>query len=561
MKALVLAAGFGTRLRPYTEHLPKPLFTLDGRPLIQRVIRQLIDAGAQTVVVNTHHLAGQIQAYLATQTFPAEIIVRHEDEILGTGGAIRNTADIWETSPFMVVNSDIVTDIDFEAVYRFHTAHSRPATLVLHHDPDFNTVTVDAEGFVVDFGTGSCGTVNGFQQLTFTGIQVLDPTVIDFLPPQGFAHSIDAFKSMMAAGLKIKAYITRDCEWSDLGSPERYRQAARGIMAEAVCQEMGQSRLGLPIRWDTLAGDGSDRRWYRLQGEGFSVVMVDHGIREGAPPGEADAFVNIGRHLHRRGLPVPRIIREDPVAGLVFLEDLGDQHLQTWVAALSSQDDVLALYRHIIDLLLQIWLKGADGFEPAWTWQTARYDREVIVEKECRYFIESFVQRYCGRAVAFERIETESHRLADGILTEDSEGFMHRDFQSRNILMTAGQPRIIDFQGGRLGPVQYDLAALLIDPYVGLPTEMREALLTYFIDRCHDLTGEAREKIEAVYRLCALARNLQILGAFGFLVKEKNKAYFVDYIPNAFDSLRINLASVKTHAFPEIKTITASLSL
>lgn len=560
MKALVLAAGFGTRLRPYTAYLPKPLFTLDGQPLLERVIRQLIAAGAQTVVVNTHHLAGQIQAYLAAQKFPAAIVVRHENKILGTGGAIRNSAAIWETSPFMVVNSDIVTDIDFAAVYRFHAAHTHPATLVLHHDPDFNSVTVDGQGFVVDFGTGDWTTVNGFQKLTFTGIQVLDPAVVDFMPAQGFAHSIDAFKSMMAAGLKIKAHIATGCEWSDLGSPERYRQAARNIMAAAVCRELGQGHPEQPIRWDALAGDGSDRCWYRLRGNGFSVVMVDHGIRLGAPPGEADAFVNIGRHLHRRGLPVPRIIREDPVAGLVFLEDLGDHHLQTWVAALASPNEVLALYRQIIDLLIQMWVKGGDGFDPGWAWQTARYDREVIVEKECRYFIEAFAQRYCGRAVTFERIEAESHRLADGILDTPAGGFMHRDFQSRNILMAAGRPSIIDFQGGRLGPVQYDLASLLIDPYVALSTEMREALLTHFIDRYRDLTGEPREAIEAVYRLCALARNLQMLGAFGFLVKEKNKTYFADYIPNALASLRINLAKVKTHAFPELQAIAASLS-
>lgn len=559
MKALVLAAGFGTRLRPYTEHLPKPLFTLDGRPLIERVIRQLIAADAQTVVVNTHHLADQIQAYLAAQMFPVKIVVRHETEILGTGGAIRNTADIWEKAPFMVVNSDIVTDIDFGAVYRFHATHPCLATLVLHHDPNFNTVTVDAEGFVVNFGTRDHSAFSKFQKLTFTGIQVLDSAVIDFMPAQGFAHSIDVFKSMLAAGFRIKAYIAKGCEWSDLGSPERYRQAAREIMATAVCQALGQNNPSHPIRWDTLAGDGSDRRWYRMWGEGFSVVMVDHGIRVGALPGEADAFVNIGRHLYRRGLPVPRIIREDSVAGLVFLEDLGDHHLQTWVASLSSPNEVFALYRQIIDLLIQVWVKGGDGFDPAWTWQTARYDRGVIVEKECRYFIEAFVQRYCGRAVAFERIKTESHRLADGILTAKAGGFMHRDFQSRNILITSGQPRIIDFQGGRLGPVQYDLASLLIDPYVALSTEMREALLSHFIDRYRDLTGEPREAIEAVYHLCALARNLQILGAFGFLVKEKNKAYFADYIPNALEGLRINLANVKTHAFPELQGIAASL--
>jgi aminoglycoside/choline kinase family phosphotransferase/dTDP-glucose pyrophosphorylase len=560
MKALVLAAGLGTRLRPYTAQLPKPLFTLDGHTLLERIIRQLIAAGAQTIAVNTHHLAGQIQDYLSAQRFAADIVVRHENEILGTGGAIRNTADIWGNQPFMVINSDIATDIDFAAVYRFHNAHPHPATLAVHDAPDFNSVTVDARGFVRDFGPRDPESLDGCQQLTFTGIQVLDPDVIAFIPAQGFAHSIDAFKSMMASGRQIKAYLPDGCQWSDLGSPERYRQAACDIMAAAVFQELGTPITASRIHWDALAGDGSDRRWYRLRQAGISVIMVDHGIREGSPPGEADAFVSIGRHLHHQGLPVPRIYRADPLAGLVFVEDLGDRHLQTQVAALRSPADVIALYRHLIDLLIQVSVSGGDGFDPAWTWQTARYDREVIVEKECRYFIEAFCQDFCGQAIEFDQIAAESHRLADGILSEASPGFMHRDFQSRNILITAGRPWIIDFQGGRLGPVQYDLASLLIDPYVALSMAVREALLAYFVERYHDRTGKPRNEIEALYRLCALARNLQILGAFGFLTRAKHKTAFAAYIPNALDSLRINLAQIKTHAFPRLQGIAASLN-
>jgi aminoglycoside/choline kinase family phosphotransferase/dTDP-glucose pyrophosphorylase len=560
MKALVLAAGLGTRLRPYTEHTPKPLFTLDGRPLLARMIDQLIAAGAQTVVVNTHHLAAQIQAYLADATFAAEIVVRHEPEILGTGGAIRNTADIWGSEPFMVVNSDIATDIDLGAVYRYHRSHPHPVTLVCCHDPAFNTVAVDDDGFVVAFVATPPGPPDGCRQLTFTGIQVIDPAAIDFIPPRGFAHSIEAFKDMMTAGHQIKAFCAADNTWSDLGSPERYRAAAREMMAAAVFDDLSPAAAPRPIRWDLLAGDGSDRCWYRLIRDDISVVMVDHGIRTGTGPGEADAFVSIGRHLHRQGSPVPRILRGDPFAGLVFVEDLGDRHLQTHVAALSSPSAVQSLYRRIIDLLVQVSVAGGTGFDPDWTWQTRRYDREVIVEKECRYFMEAFVRHYCSQAIAFERIEAESHRLADAILAHPAAGFMHRDFQSRNILISDGKPWIIDFQGGRLGPVQYDLASLLIDPYVALPAEIQTALLEYFVARHHDRTGQSPQDSAALYRLCALARNLQILGAFGFLAKQKGKTYFANYIPNALESLRMNLAAIKTHAFPELQAIAETLA-
>ena len=559
MKALVLAAGLGTRLRPYTEQTPKPLFTLDGDPLLGRVIHQLIAAGAQTIAVNTHHLAGQIEAYVAKANFKAEIILRHEPEILGTGGAIANTADILGDKPFMVVNSDIATEIDLAAVYRFHTGHDHPVTLVFCHDPDFNTVSVDAEGYVADFSPGDQTTGGGRRRLTFTGIQVLDPAVIDFIPPRGFAHSVDAFKSMLDAGFRIKAFIAADNHWADMGSPQRYRRTARDMMATAVFHDLAPEAAGNPVVWTPLAGDGSDRRWYRLQQGQTSVVAVDHGLRDGAPPGEADAFVHIGRHLHRQGLPVPRILRADPFAGLNFVEDLGDRHLQTHVAGLSSPAAIESLYRNIIDLLIQISLSGGNGFDPAWTWQTARYDREVIVEKECRYFIEAFVQNYCRLEIDFEQIAADSHRLADGILAENDVGFMHRDFQSRNILIAEDQPWIIDFQAGRLGPVQYDLAALLIDPYVDLPEALREALLGHFLERYHNLTGKPRAAIENLYRHCALARNLQILGAFGFLVKEKNKVQFADSIPAALKSLQQNLAGAQAQRFPQLRDVAATL--
>ena len=375
MKALVLAAGLGTRLRPYTEQTPKPLFTLDGRPLLGRVIHQLIAAGAQTIAVNTHHLAGQIEAYVTTANFAARLILRHEPEILGTGGAIRNTEDIWGPEPFMVVNSDIATDIDLAAVYRFHAGHDHPVTLVLCDDPDFNTVSVDAQGYVTDFSPPDHAARGDRQRLTFTGIQVLDPAVIEFIPPAGFSHSVDAFKSMLAAGFRIKAFIAKDNHWSDVGSPQRYRRAGRDIMAAAVFKQLAPASTDGTTVWKPLAGDGSDRRWYRLQRGETSVVAVDHGLRAGAPPGEADAFVHIGRHLHRRGLPVPRILRADPFAGLIFIEDLGDRHLQTHIAGLSSPAAIVACYRKIIDLLIRISVSGRSGFDPQWAWQTARYDR------------------------------------------------------------------------------------------------------------------------------------------------------------------------------------------
>ena len=106
MKALILAAGFGTRLLPYTETTPKPLFTIDGQPVLDITICRLIEAGCQKIVINTHHLNDKITAFVKNRRYPIPITVRYEPEILGTGGGIKNMADIWSDQPFMVINSD-----------------------------------------------------------------------------------------------------------------------------------------------------------------------------------------------------------------------------------------------------------------------------------------------------------------------------------------------------------------------------------------------------------------------------------------------------------------------
>jgi len=556
MIALVLAAGFGTRLRPYTDHTPKPLFTLNGRPLLDIMIRRLTAAGADTVIVNTHHHHRQIEDFLHGQCYAANIITRHEPVILGTGGAIRNTADIWRSHPLLVVNSDIETDIDFQALYRFHLDQDRPATLALCRHPAFDSVAVDHQGHVIGFqeATDTDGR-RPSDLMTFTGIQVLTDTILPYIPSEGFASSIDAYRAMLADGHRLSAYIPDPLRWSDLGTPERYQTAARDIMTAHVLGRIDPSHRSAPAEWQPLPGDGSDRRWYRLRGGPTRMVVADHGIKPSADTCEAEAFVAIGSHLHRQGLPVPRIYLEDTFAGLVFMEDLGSENLQTRVQASSHLSTIETDYRRLIDILLDMAIAGGQGFNPDWAYQTRRYDRNVILEKECRYFVEAFLKGYLGITAAYDTVAPECRHLADVIMAIEPVGFMHRDFQSRNIMVRADRFYLIDFQGGRIGPPHYDLASLLIDPYVDLPQALQNTLLVYFADQLQKRTGLSAGLTQRVYRYCALARNLQILGAYGFLTRTKGKHQFSRYIPAAVESLQHGLAMFDRGEFPRLTTI------
>lgn len=558
MKAMILAAGFGTRLLPYTLSKPKPLFTIAGRPLLDLTIRQLQTAGCRAIVINTHHLRDQIEAFIARQTYSIPVHLRFEPQILGTGGAVKNVADFWDDEPFMIINSDIVTDIDLKKVYRFHRQHSLPATLVLHDEPKFNSVSVDSAGRITAFGSAASAHRPEERLLAFTGIQVLDPIVLESIPEGVFYSSIDAYRRLIAAGRGVKAFISTGHYWADTGTPESYRQAVMERMTPQAFARCCPSRRNETIQPPVLlAGDGSDRRWYRLQSESSSLILVDHGIRQGPRPTEVDAFVAIGRHLQAAGVCVPRIYLYDRFSGLVYLQDVGDRHLQEEVLNAKRSEDVRASYRLVVRQLLKMFRDGTRHFDPAWAYQTPTYSRELILEKECRYFADAFLDTYLGLQIPAAELKDEFSLLADRALEFGVEGFMHRDFQSRNIMVQNGTCYFIDFQGGRLGPLQYDLASLLIDPYVELPEALQTELLEYAIKQAEIFSLGNPERFRRGYHYCCLTRNLQILGAFGYLSKVKGKSGFAAYIPSAAKGLYQRLEADAGREFPRLKAVAA----
>lgn len=559
MKAMILAAGRGTRLLPFTRHTPKPLFTLNRRPVLDMLLERLQRAGCREVIINTHHLHEQIEDAIRQQRHAIAVRTCYEPEILGTGGAIRNVAWFWTGEPLLVINADIVTDIDLNAIYRFHGRHAFPVTMVMHDHPEYNAVAVDQDDFIVDFYHSGRGD-GTWRRLAFTGIHVVESRVLDFLPPSGPAHIIDAYGAMVAAGQRIKALVISQHYWRDIGTPAAYRAAAIDYMAPAAfATAFGQPPPG-PIHRSRLQGDGSDRQWYRLTTGRHSLILADHGIRPcRAVRQEVDAFVDIGRHLRSKGVAVPQIGLFDTFAGLVFLEDLGERHLQDAARQLNT-DQLGRLYRRVIDRWLDMALEGAAGFDIAWTCQTTHYDRGVILERECRYFVEAFLHGYMGRSDAYPDFEEEFQRLADQVQTFGITGFMHRDLQSRNIMIKGTDIHFIDFQGGRLGPLQYDLASLLIDPYVALPPGLQNDLRTYAARAFHERTGMDMVRFQSGVEYCAIARNLQILGAFGYLSRVKGKRYFEAFIPAALKTLQRRLTASSTLHLPKLSALLTQLT-
>jgi NDP-sugar pyrophosphorylase family protein len=230
MKAMILAAGLGTRLRPLSEKRPKALMPVANKPIIARVIEHLKAHGVSEIVVNAHHHHDQLLNFLdGGKPFGLPIQVRVEEEILGTGGGIKNTEDFWDEAPFIVINSDILTDIDLAEAYEDHLESGALVTLVLHQCEPFNQIEVDDRGNVLDIAKQN---LEG--RLAFTGIHVISPGLLDHIPRRVFYDIIVSYRSLIASGNRVRAFIARGHYWRDIGSVPSYIQANKELAGSRV---------------------------------------------------------------------------------------------------------------------------------------------------------------------------------------------------------------------------------------------------------------------------------------------------------------------------------------
>jgi len=213
MQAMILAAGFGTRLKPYSLIKPKPLFPVLNTPLLVAVVRRLQNAGFTSITVNCHHLSSQIIA--ALEDFHG-VIIQEEPEILGTGGSLRQAMDHLSDEPLLVTNGDIYHTIDCADVYEKHRRSDSHATMVLHDCPRFNTVLV-SERRVLGFRS-----MTAKNQLAFTGIQVVDPVLLSGIAPGRYSCIIDHYRKCINEGVALNYELIKDCMWTDMGTPEDY---------------------------------------------------------------------------------------------------------------------------------------------------------------------------------------------------------------------------------------------------------------------------------------------------------------------------------------------------
>jgi len=253
---------------------------------------------------------------------------------------------------------------------------------------------------------------------------------------------------------------------------------------------------------------------------------------------ENDSFLYIARHLREAGAPAPEIYQYAMERGWFLMEDMGDCHLQT--EALSRAGDrrhLMETYQRVIDVLIAVQVEGEKRFDPAQT-HNPPYDEQFMLAWESGYFFKAFVQGYLGLSIPAEELGDEFADVAHRAAQAPGSYFLYRDFQSRNIMVRAGGLGLLDFQGGRLGPLQYDLASLLLDPYVELEHGLQEELFAHYLARIQERIPLDPAAFREQYAFVALHRALQIIGAFAFLSRERGLTFFQTYIPAAVRGLR-----------------------
>jgi aminoglycoside/choline kinase family phosphotransferase len=295
---------------------------------------------------------------------------------------------------------------------------------------------------------------------------------------------------------------------------------------------------------------GSGRAIVRLAGEGISAIGVTYPVRE-----ENIAFLEFSKHFYRHGLPVPEIYAEDLNQGAYLEEDLGDTTLFDYLGS-NRADGLIApeaieAYRKVVATLPRFQVEAGRDLNYKVCYPRASFDRQSI-SWDLNYFKYYFL-RLAGVPFNEQALEQDFSRLTKFLLGANHDYFLYRDFQSRNIMLRNGQPFFLDYQGGRRGALQYDIASLLYDGKADLPPELRQELLDYYLDCLSGHIKLDRDAFMEHYYAYVYVRIMQALGAYGFRGFYERKPHFLQSVPYALKNLRWLAHQVKLPiALPEL---------
>lgn len=604
-RALVLAAGFGSRLHPLTTLVPKPLLPLCGTPMLERTLRMLAGWGVTDTIINLHHGVEQIVRDTPTFAPPGmRISFSYEPVILGTGGALRAVSWFFtEPEPFWIVNADVAAELDVKPLIQGLDGDGRAISNLWMVDGAGPRTVELRSGCVRHFRSAHAGAPG---TVTFSGIQLARPELLRFIPPEGFCSLVEAYERARKGGWRVRGTVLPGSKWADIGTVEQYLsahrlfggheaarlvnvgaasvakrarvrgavvapgarvlRAAEGLVvpaklllrpdeAQALCR-LDPEQRDEPWMAHVLPPRGSDRSFIRLEGRHRSLMLV----REGGARPENSRYAGHARALAKIGVAVPAVLAESkPVAvpadqhakhtGFLIMEDAGLRSLGDLVEEEGWGRATERWYRRVVEQSARQHIHGRAlasrlELEPAFGPDVYGYERSLFIE----YFVREILH---WPSAACHELERELAGVSER-LSAAPPVLLHRDFQSSNVLCPPGGPVWIDFQGMRLGPAMYDLASLLFDPYVSMPEDMRRRLLALYVE----VTG-AELACAELFEIAAVQRLTQALGAFGRLSGTPAGRRFLAHIPAGLSMLQKALDRLP-NALPKLRHIARS---
>ena len=312
-----------------------------------------------------------------------------------------------------------------------------------------------------------------------------------------------------------------------------------------ILKQLFEQHFHAPVeRVQALQGQlgGSGRNILRLAGEKLSAIGVLYDVRE-----ENLAFLEFSRHFRRHGLPVPEIYAEDLSHGAYLEEDLGDTTLFEFLSRNRAGDKIAheaaEAYRKVVEVLPRFQVEAGRDLNYKVCYPRGSFDRQSIAW-DLNYFKYYFL-RLAGVPFNEQALEQDFGRLTKFLLNASRDYFLYRDFQSRNVMLRDGQPFFVDYQGGRKGALQYDIASLLYDAKADLPPALRQQLLDHYLDNLAGFVEGGREAFMQHYYAYVYVRIMQAMGAYGFRGFYERKPHFLQSVPYALNNLRWLLANVE----------------
>lgn len=599
ISVFILSAGFGERLKPITDYIPKPLLPILGKPMLQIVLEKVSKINPDKILLNLHYKKDLIEKWLKDSPFREKLIILYEEKILGTGGALKNAEKFLKNSTFIVYNSDISTDLDLEKLINYHISSKNHATLAVHNYPEFNNLEIDNKGLLKGIKK------NGFKNiLAFTGISIYEPEFLKILN-SGYSNIVDSWVKAINNGIKIGTFDISGTYWIDIGTPISYfkcvinqlkrdgetvyihpsidwckdiefdgytiiEKNAKKISKDKLkiknciilpdsylknsiyenCITYYDTKLQINIKdllkqgeksnYFLISSGGSDRKYYRIIDDKKTYILMQS--HKNDP--DFQRHIEYTTFLKKHHIPIPKLIKVEPENMRAYFEDLGDITLYSWLKCPRNIIEIERMYKKVIDILILLHTIVTEHVNECLLLKDRIFDYDYF-RWETNYFIENFVKRIAKIKYDADKLDKEFHDLALKS-SSFSKTVIHRDYQSQNIMIKNNNtPYIIDYQGARIGPPAYDIVSILWDPYYPLIGEIRNNLINYYLEKIEKKqikNYDTKLFIESL-NYCRLQRHMQALGAYSFLSLTKGKKYFLKYIKNGLNFLIADIES------------------